>query len=72
MLGCGKNIVSTGKAGVLKSPGYPAKYKNYAHCKWTVKASRPQNKIILDFFFFHVEGSVKAGGTYQALIGCTH
>ncbi|KAL5009763.1 hypothetical protein ScPMuIL_012068, partial [Solemya velum] len=55
---CGQLINSaTGEnGGIIKSPNFPEKYGSYTFCEWTIKASKSQNRILLQFDTFVTEG----------------
>ncbi|KAK3098908.1 hypothetical protein FSP39_024226 [Pinctada imbricata] len=63
---CGtKSISSPGSGDIIRSPGYPEKYKSFSYCNWTIKASRPNNKILLQIFYFHTEGKLPENGVIK-------
>ncbi|XP_060067679.1 neuropilin-1-like [Ylistrum balloti] len=67
---CGRSIISSGGGGILKSPRFPAKYTNRVYCKWSIRAKRKGNKIMVHFYDFRLEGRTSGIGWVGAGIGC--
>ncbi|XP_070189345.1 cubilin-like isoform X3 [Littorina saxatilis] len=51
------DIQSPGSGGKISSPQYPHKYSPLTACEWTVHASQPTHKILMEFTDLNMEGS---------------
>ncbi|XP_076467229.1 cubilin-like [Babylonia areolata] len=56
--GCGRRheINGHGAGGKISSPQYPRKYSALTLCEWTVRASRPHNKVLMQLADLNMEG----------------
>ncbi|XP_067675721.1 dorsal-ventral patterning tolloid-like protein 1 isoform X1 [Haliotis asinina] len=66
---CGEHVInSQGSGGIIKSPDYPRKYKSRTFCQWTVRASKPTNKILIETATFQLEGMMKQTGCQNSVM----
>ncbi|XP_055889902.1 cubilin-like isoform X3 [Biomphalaria glabrata] len=58
-------IYSGGKGGTIESPGFPSKYSKLSWCDWVIRASRIENKILVEIAELNLEG-IYSRGTERA------
>lgn len=58
ILGCPQQNVGGGKGGIITSPRFPLKYESRTYCEWEIKASQPQNRILIQLETFKIEGKM--------------
>ncbi|KAL8575289.1 hypothetical protein ACOMHN_001834 [Nucella lapillus] len=66
---CGRRheINGRGSGGKISSPNFPRKYSALTLCEWTVRASRPANKILMQLADLSMEGFMDSNCQHAVL-----